>query len=446
MSEACETRYVAVGDADVAYQVIGNGPIDLLYCYGLGSHVEAWQDFPFSREFLRRLASFSRVIFFDRRGTGASDGVPRNAIPTWEEWTEDLSAVLDAVGSTHSAILASLDAGPIAILFTAMHPERVSALLLMNTSARFLVAEDYPIGESAETAAALVQLIREHWGTPAFSRLGGSIPDDPERAALNARVARMGATPRTAAAQVEYMLRTLDVRNALAVVQVPTLVLHAAENPFIPVEHGHYLAEHIAGAGFVELPGRDTGIVPLAHQVADEVEHFLTGKRPAIAIDRVLSTVLFTDIVSSTEQLAERGDDAWRQLLDDHDKHTDRIVGECRGRIVRSTGDGTLATFDGPARAVRCAAALLDAAQEQGITLRAGLHTGEIELRPSDVAGIAVHIASRIAALAKANQILVSRTVVDLTAGSGLRFEPHGEHELKGVPGMWPTFVAQTSS
>jgi class 3 adenylate cyclase/pimeloyl-ACP methyl ester carboxylesterase len=446
MSETPETRYVAVGDADVAYQVIGDGPIDLLYCYGLGSHVEAWRDFPFSREFLRRLASFSRLIFFDRRGTGASDGVPRNAIPTWEEWTEDLGAVLDAAGSTQSGILASLDAGPIAILFTAMHPERVSALILMNTSARFLVAEDYAIGESAETAAALVQLIREHWGTPAFSRLAGSIPDDPERAALNARVARMGATPRTAAAQVEYMLRTLDVRDALALVQVPTLVLHAAENPFIPVEHGHYLAEHIPGARFVELPGGDTGIAPFAHQVADEVEQFLTGKRPAIATDRVLATVLFTDMVSSTEKLAAAGDDAWRHVLDDHDKTTSHIVDAHRGRVVKQTGDGILATFDGPARAVRCAAALIAAADRQGITLRAGLHTGEIELRPSDVAGIAVHIASRISALAGPSEIRVSRTVVDLTAGSGLQFEARGEHQLKGVPGTWATFVASATA
>jgi class 3 adenylate cyclase/alpha-beta hydrolase superfamily lysophospholipase len=446
MNEPPETRYVAVGEADVAYQVIGDGPRDLLYTFGLGSHVEAWRDLPVGAEFLRRLASFSRVIVFDRRGTGASDGVPRNAIPTWEEWTEDLGAVLDAAGSTEAAILAFMDAGAISILFAAMHPERVRALILFNTSARFLVADDYPIGASVETADAFVDVVREQWGTAAFARLSvPSIADDHEQVALSARASRMAATPRTAAAQVKYILQTLDVRDALSLVQVPTLVLHTCDNPFVPVAHGRYLAEHIPGARFVELPGGDLGVVGLTSEVADEVAEFLTGNRPAIEIDRVLSTVLFTDIVASTEQLSARGDDAWRKVLDNHEHMTSRVVAEYGGTVVKTTGDGILATFDGPARAVRCASALLEAAHGQGITLRAGLHTGEIELRPSDVAGIAVHIASRISTLAGPGEVLVSRTVVDLTAGSGLQFEPRDEHELKGVPGTWETFAAHDS-
>jgi class 3 adenylate cyclase len=441
MNETPETRYVAVGDAEVAYQVAGDGPIDLLYCYGLGSHIETFRDSPFGGEFLRRLASFSRLIFFDRRGTGASDPVRRDAFPTWEEWTEDIGAVLDAVESQQATIVASTDAGPIAILFAALHPERVSALVLYNTIARFLIAGDYPIGAPPEVIDGIVELVRTQWGTPAFSRLVIPSATAPEHQAFAARTQRMAATPRTAAEQLEYLMRTVDVRDALPLIHCPTLVLHTRENAFIRVEHGRYLAEHIPGARFVEFPSGDIGGGPFTLRFADEVTEFVTGERPEIKVDRVLSTVLFTDMVASTEQLAARGDNAWLQVLEAHDRTMDRVVTEYRGNVVKQLGDGILATFDGPARAVRCASALLDAAQTQGITLRAGVHTGEIELRPSDVAGIAVHIASRIAALAKANQILVSRTVVDLTAGSGLQFEPHGEHELKGVPGMWPTFA-----
>jgi class 3 adenylate cyclase len=439
-----ETKYVTVGDGDVAYQVLGDGPRDLAFCVGVFSHIDGWRELPGADEFLGRLASFSRLIFFDRRGAGASDGLAlENA--TWEEWTQNLGAVLDAAGSQRTAIVASSDAGPFAILYTATHSERVSALVLHNTTARFLVADDYPIGASTEAANALVELIRTQSGTSAFSVAANpGIADDPDLAALFAKATRMGTTPRTAAAQMDYILHSLDVRDVLPLIRVPTLVLSVRESPILPIDHGRYLAEHIPGARFVELPGGDLGFfTPSNRQVADEVAEFLTGKRPAIEIDRVLSTVLFTDIVASTEQLASRGDAAWRHVLDDHDHTASRIVGEYHGRVVKQLGDGILATFDGPARAVRCAAALLDAAKSQGITLRAGLHTGEIELRPSDVTGIAVHIGSRIAALADANEILVSRTVVDLTAGSGLEFEPRGERQLKGVPGNLPVFAAR---
>jgi class 3 adenylate cyclase/pimeloyl-ACP methyl ester carboxylesterase len=444
VSEAAETRYVAVGDADVAYQVLGSGARDLVYCFGLFSHIEAWRELSGASEFLGRLASFSRLIFFDRRGTGASDGLGGLTTSTWEEWAQDLGAVLDAAGSQRTAIVASADAGPFAILYTASHNERVSALVLHNTSARFLAADDYPIGASTETADAFIELIRTQWGTPDLAgALNPSIADDADMTALFAKATRMALTPRSAARQMSYILHSLDVRAFLPLIRVPTLVLSMRENPILPIDHGHYLAEHIPDARFVEIPGGDFGFFTSSNfQVTDEVAQLLTGKRPAIEIDRVLSTVLFTDIVASTEQVASRGDEAWRRVLDEHDSTTCRIVAEYRGRVVKQLGDGTLATFDGPARAVRCAAALVDAAKRQGITLRAGLHTGEIELRPADVAGIAVHIASRIAALASPTEILVSRTVVDLTAGSGLGFEPRAEHELKGVPGIWPTFAA----
>jgi class 3 adenylate cyclase len=440
-----ETRYVSVGDADIAYQVFGDGPRDLLFVYGQGSHVEAVRDVSFAREALRRLTSFSRLIVFDRRGTGASDPVGSDAFPTWEEWAEDLGVVLDAEGSQQTAILANVEAGGMAILFAAMHPARVSALVLVNTSARFLAADDHPFGVSPQARDAFVDWTRKHWGTPEYVRLvTPSMAGDPEFLAFTARTQRMAMTPRAAAAQTAFATN-IDVRAALLLIQAPTLVLHSRDSTIVPVQHGRYLADHIPGARLVELPGSDIGwSSAMALQIADEVADFLTGHRPAIEADRVLTTVLFTDMVSSTEQLAARGDDAWRRVLEDHDHTMSRVVSQYRGSVIKQLGDGILATFDGPARAVRCASALLEAARNQGISLRAGLHTGEIELRPSDVAGIAVHIASRIAALAEPNEILVSRTVVDLTAGSGLQFAPRGEYELKGVPGTWSTFAAQT--
>lgn len=439
-----ETRYVAVGNADVAYQVLGDGPRDLLYFYGLGSHIDFVWDGP-AAEFIQRLASFTRVLLFDRRGTGASEGVSPQTIPTWEEWTQDVGAVLDAAGSHRAAILAVSDAGPMAMLFAASHPERVSALILLNTASRYLVADDYPIGASPEAVDALVETVRMTWGTPELARaIAPSMADDEDFMDFLAKVGRAVATPRMAAAQYSYILRSVDVRHALPLIRAPTLVLHVSQNPLVPIEHGRYLADHITGATFTELPGGDIGFTPHNQMVVDEVAEFLTGQRPTIPADRILTTVLFTDIVESTERAASLGDQRWRALLDRHDRVVRDELRRFRGREINTTGDGFVAAFDGPARAIRCAQAIIQSSARLGLELRAGLHTGECEIRGDDLGGLAVHIAARVQALASPREILVSGTVKDLVVGSGVQLTERGEHDLKGVPGTWSLFAVKT--
>jgi class 3 adenylate cyclase len=440
--DAPETRYVAVGDAHVAFQVVGDGPIDLLYFYGLGSHVDSFWDMPEAAEFLTRLASFSRLLFFDRRGTGASDAVPSSALPTWEEWTEDVGAVLDAAGSKQTAILATLDSGPIAMLYAASHPERVSALALLNTTSRYLIADDYPIGATREAIDALVAMLGTMWGTPDLVRvINPTMANNSQHLQMVAKQLRAAATPRTAEAQYRYILRSVDVRQALPLIQAPTLVLHV-ENPMVPIEQGRFLAEHIDGATFVELPGGDLGLTSESYAIVDEVAEFLTGERPTVDVERVLTSVLFTDIVGSTAQAASLGDRRWRSVLDAHDTTVRDQLRRFRGNEIKTTGDGFLASFDGPARAIRCAQAILDATSTAGINLRIGMHTGECEVRGDDLGGLAVHIAARVGALARPGELLVSGTVKDLVVGSGIRFEDRGEHKLKGVPGNWKLFAA----
>jgi class 3 adenylate cyclase len=384
------------------------------------------------------------LILFDKRGSGSSDNVSVDALATLEHWSDDVVTVLNAVGSQRAAVLAAIVGSPIALLFAATHPDRISVLVLVNAAARIPADSDYP-GLSPESVEDRVAAFSRTWGTGAtVDLLAPSMSSDEAFRSWFARFCRVGNPPGMATAVFRAQLAT-DVRSALPLVQAPTLVIQRADVDVVATAaQGRYIAEHIPGARYVELPGRDPlPYVGDAVAVLEEIEEFLTGERSHMSTDRVLATVLFTDIVASTEQLATVGDDVWRHVLDDHDRTMSHLVDDYRGRVVRSTGDGILATFDGPARAVRCAAALLEAARAQGITLRAGLHTGEIELRPPDVAGIAVHIASRVASLAEGNEILVSRTVVDLTAGSGLDFEARGEERLKGVPGTWPIFAAR---
>ena len=443
--ERPETRYVAVGDADVAYQVVGEGPVDLLLCFGLGNHIELFWQSQEHVEFFARLASFSRLIMLDRRGTGASDGIPLNAIPTWEEWTEDIRSVLDEVGSRQTAMLAMVDSGPLAILFAALYPERVSALILVNTLARYMKDDDYPMGVTSEEADVIVETLATGWGTPHLVQLANpSTSYDPEHVRFLAMVLRSSVTPRTASAQWKYMLRSLDVRQALPLVQAPTRVLHVRESAFLPLEYGRYIAENIPGASLVELPGGDTGfsgeIFPV---IADEVATFLTGEKPVVEVERILTTVLFTDIVGSTERASSLGDRRWRSLLDTHDRTVRDQLRRFRGREINTTGDGFVASFDGPARAIRCAKAMIEATGKLGMELRVGLHTGECEVRGDDLGGLAVHIAARVGALAGPGEVLVSRTVVDLVAGSGIEFEDRGEYELKGVPGEWRLFTVE---
>jgi class 3 adenylate cyclase/alpha-beta hydrolase superfamily lysophospholipase len=442
-----DTNYVAVGDADVAYQVLGEGSSDLLFFIGLGSHVEmAWEN-PDIADFLRQLASLRRLILLDRRGTGASDGVPRNAIPTWEEWTEDIESVLNEVGSEQSSILATVDSGPIAVLYAAAHPERVDSLVLCNTSARYLVADDYPIGFTPEALDFVVEFIRTHWGTTEFLSIAGAagIEETARRDAL-APLLRASVTPKTAAAQYDYLLRNLDVRQVLPLIQAPTLVLSADNPSFLPIAMGRYISEHIEGSKFVALPGQDMMIFGQRDVVFNEVAEFLTGTRPPTDIDRVLVSVLFTDIVGSTERAASLGDQRWRSLLDRHDQIVREQLRIFRGRELNTTGDGFVASFDGPARAIRCGKAIIEATRTHGIELRVGLHTGECEVRGNDLGGLAVHIAARLGSLALPGEVLVSSTVKDLVVGSGIEFQDRGEHELKGVPGSWRLFRVENAT
>jgi class 3 adenylate cyclase len=440
-----ETRYTSLGEADIAYQVMGEGPGDLVYVNGLTEHIDVQWENPLMARFLERLASFSRLIMFDRRGAGASDPVPLDVLPTWEEWTEDLRAVLDAAGSERAAIYAELDAGPMGMIFAATHPERTSALVLGNTVARYAWAEDYPDGATGEAVDAIVELFRATWGTEELiAAVFPSMAGDRAFLRWRAKFTRASATPRTAATQYRYIFG-LDVRSVLPTIGVPTLVLHRSSFPLVPVEHGRYLAEHIAGARFVEVTGSDGWFFTEgAGDVLDEVQEFLTGARPVPEPDRVLATILFSDIVGSTEVAARLGDRRWHDLLERHDVLVRTELDLHRGHEVKTTGDGFLATFDGPARALRCAQAVRERVSALGIRIRLGLHTGEIELMKHDVSGIAVHIAARVSALAEPDEILVTRTVADLVVGSNYRFDDRGERELKGVPGRWQVLAVRS--
>jgi class 3 adenylate cyclase len=438
------TNYVRVGEGDVAYQVFGDGPIDLLFSYGLGVHIEIIWEVPIWRKVLTVLSSFTRSILFDRRGTGASDSISFDGVPTWEESIEDMIAVLDAVGSTRAAIMATLDTGINGILLAAMRPDRVSHLVLFNTSARYLSADDYPMGMPLEALDAVVELFANEWGTLDFMRLvNPTSAGDAEFMNLSTRMLRVSNTPRSAAAQYDYLLRR-DVRQALPMIQAPTQVLHVKENVLLPMEFGRYLAEHIAGAQFIELPGGDLSTTESNIMMMDHLAEFLTGARPVVEADRILTTVLFTDIVGSTEKAASLGDQRWSSLLDSHDRTVRDVLAHFRGREINTTGDGFVASFDGPARAIRCANAIGDATRVLNIDLRMGLHTGECEVRGNDLSGLAIHIAARIGARAAPGEIFVSGMVKDLVMGSGIEFSERGEHELKGVPGRWPLFAVHT--
>jgi pimeloyl-ACP methyl ester carboxylesterase len=333
-----ETHYTSVGDAQVAYQVLGDGPSDLLLFAGLGGHIELMWDDPVSAGFNRRLASLRRrLIFFDRRGTGVSDAVPNSAIPTWEEWTEDIGAVLDAVDSTKTAIMAMIDAGPISVLYSVAHPERVDALVLLNTAAKYLAGDDYAFGASPEAVDALVHLMGTQWGTPEYVKLANPGIDD-DRCDLVARTLRSSNTPRTAAAQYDYVLRSVDVRQVLSLIRAPTLVFVGNGLPLLPIDHGRYLADHIEGAKFVELDSGDFNPANQPEMFFEELAEFLTGTRPIAETDRVLASVLFPDIVRSTERAASVGDQRWRAVLDHHDAVVREQLRIFRGREVKARG------------------------------------------------------------------------------------------------------------
>ena len=432
------TRYVEIGGSQVAYQVTGDGSADLVWSYGLGGQVDLIRQLPSHDDFMRRLEAFRRVIVFDRRGSGASDPVPLNAIPTWEVFAEDLTGVLDATDSKSAAVIGTDETGPISILFAAMHPERVSHLVLINTTARYLEADDYDIGVSPAVADSVVELFRTRWGSEDLVRM--VIPPQADAVEVTgwAQMMRASATPASAAAQMDYVLHNLDVRAFLPLVQPPTLIIHAADAPFPSVEHARYLAARIPDATLIEYPGSSLVLGP--EPGAADVVEFLTGERH-VEIDRVLATVLFTDIVGSTQRAASMGDQRWHSLLDAHDRALREQIRRFKGRELKTIGDGFVVSFDGPARAIRCAIAINDAMRSLGIDLRVGLHTGECEVRGDDLGGLAVHIAARIGALADAREILVSGALKDLVIGSGIEFTERGDFDLKGVPGSWRLFT-----
>jgi pimeloyl-ACP methyl ester carboxylesterase len=442
--DAPQVRYAKSGDVHIAYQVIGSGAIDLVLIPGLFSNIDHhWQEPGFAR-FLRRLASFTRLIVVDPRGTGLSDRASQ--YPPMEEQVDDILSVLDAVGSRSAAFFVFSQAGPIAMLFAATHPERTRALVLYATYAMNGIAEDYPWGRSTEWLDSFDLQIEREWGTGFFlPQIAPSRVDDPSFRSWWARLERASCGPGNAHGYFRVYSQ-IDVRAILPSLRVPTLVLQRDADVFRDPGHSEYLAAHIPGAKLVELSGVDhLPYVGDSDAIVEEIQEFLTGVRPLPDHDRFLATILFTDIVGSTERASVIGDQAWKELLVRHDGLIRRELGIFRGVEIHTTGDGFLATFDGPARAIRCARSIVDAVHAIGLQVRAGIHTGEIELMGDQVGGIAVHIGARVAALADADQVLVSGTVKDLVAGSGIAFEDRGSHTLKGVPGEWRLFAVTSA-
>ena len=446
MAAPPETRYVKSGDVHIAYQVIGDGPLDVVFVPGFVSNVEATWDSLARAKFFQRLASFCRLILFDKRGTGLSDRTSR--IFTLEQRMSDVQAIMDEVGSKQAALFGVSEGGPMSILFAATYPQRTVALVIYGSYAKRSWAPDYPFGWTDDRYNAFFENVERHWGTAQgvdANLWAPSIAHDPRLVDRMAAYFRAAASPGAARA-VMQMNREIDVRHILPSVTVPTLILHRTDERVVSVEHARYLAERIPRAKLVELPGIDHTIgVGDNDAIVDEVEEFLTGSRHAADLDRVVSTVLFTDIVGSTERATALGDSKWRDLLENYYAIARRQLERFRGREIDTAGDGMFATFDGPARAVRCAKAISDDAKTLGIDIRAGLHTGEVEVIGEKVGGIAVHIGARVAAHAGGGEVLVSSTVKDLVAGSGLRFEDRGTHALKGVEGEWRLFLAATA-
>lgn len=442
--ELPETRYTQLGDDRIAYQVVGAGPPDILYSFGTSSHVDVALEYPRFRYMVRRLASLGRLIRFDRRGSGASDPLSSQDLPSWEIWIDDIKAVLDAVDSESTVLLASADAGPAALLFAATYPERTAGLILLNTYARFVADVDYPSGLPREVADATVNAFTEGWGTETLASLFlPSLAHDRATTLWTAKSMRASLSPRAATANMRQII-DLDARQALGSIQAPALVMHSRDMVPIPIAQGRYLADNLSDAAFEELPGADGPLFGEAMEPAlGHIERFLKGSRHISESDRILATVLFTDMVGSTAQLSDVGDKRWRHTLEAHDELIRGSVESFRGRVGDMTGDGVLAFFDGPGRALHCSFELRDELSAMGIDIRTGLHTGEIELREDGHAsGIAVHIAARVMAQAGPKEVLVSRTVKDLVAGGGFSFESRGEHSLKGIPDTWELFAA----
>jgi pimeloyl-ACP methyl ester carboxylesterase len=434
------TRYADSDGVNIAYQVHGEGELDLVFVPGFVSHVELLWEHPPMARFLRRLGSFARLVVFDKRGQGLSDR-PTDP-PTLEESMDDLGAVLEAAGCERPAVFGVSEGGPMSMLFAATYPERVASLVLYGTYARMVQSTDYPLGVPPEILDRWAEIMRREWGGPVGMRAWApSAVGDAEAERWWARLLRQGTSPAGATALID-LYREMDVSGILSSIDVPALVLHREDDAVVRLEQGRFLAERIANAQFVILEGGDhLAWTEDQDALLDEVEEFLTGSRRAHEPERALATVLFTDIVSSTETAARLGDRRWRDLLERHDAIVRRQLAVHRGREVKTMGDGFLATFDGPARAIRCAGAIGEAVHEIELELRTGIHTGEVELIGDDVGGMAVNIGARIGALADPGEVLVSSTVRELVVGSGLEFSERGTHTLKGAPDQWRLFA-----
>ncbi|KAA1416886.1 adenylate/guanylate cyclase domain-containing protein [Nocardioides humilatus] len=435
-----QTRYARSGDVSVAYQVVGEGPIDIVIVPGFVSHVELIWEIPTAVHILERLSTFARLILFDKRGSGLSD--PVVGAPTLEERMDDVRAVMEAAGSERAAIIGISEGVPMSVLFAASHPELVSALVLYGGMARSTWAPDYPwatpVDDLMESSQEMAPFLYEG---AILDVMAPSLADIPLARQLYARLQRYAATP-AMLDQLFRMFLDIDVRAILPTVEVPTLVLHRRGDRAVNYQASKWMAGQIPGATYVELDGIDHAIFAGdGDALIDEIEEFLTGSRRTVEVDRVLATVMFTDIVDSTKRASAMGDRAWRELLDAQNEVLRRELVRFRGNEVKTLGDGMLATFDGPARAIRCASAMTDAVRALDIEVRVGLHTGEVELVGDDVAGIAVHIAARVGALSGAGEVLVSGTVKDLVAGSGIGFADRGEHVLKGIPDQWRIYA-----
>lgn len=435
-----ETRYARGPGGYVAYQVFGQGPPNCLFVGNWLQNLDLMWDEPTIARYFDRLASFSRVVTFDKRGSGVSDPVPMDAIPSVEEWMDDGRVALDAAGVDRTAVLGDTEGGPMAIMLAAGHPDRVSSLVLVNSFARWRRADDYPIGMPDETWRKLIDRYEQHWGVTAeiLGLTAPSVANDPRFRNWFIRYQRL-SMPRGASTATYRWVTSVDVRPVLASIRVPTLVVHRASSPHYRTEFGRYLADTIPGARYVEIPGADAFPFNAGDfdPILDEVEHFLTGTRTEPVLNRSVATILFTDIVGSTGIVASRGDASWLEILRLHDEIVREHLLRFQGREVSYTGDGFMAVFDGPGRAATCAARLVTALSEMGVRVRIGLHTGEVELVGDQVAGLAVHMAARIMALAPEGGVMASRTVHDLVMGSGIVFADAGTHELKGIPGSW---------
>jgi class 3 adenylate cyclase/pimeloyl-ACP methyl ester carboxylesterase len=447
VAQAPRTRYAAYGDNEIAYQVLGDGPADIVVIPSPSIPIDSVDDQPSMYRFHRRLASFGRLIRYDQRGLGLSSRLPSNDVISPAFWAEDVIAVMDAVGSEQATVFAPTWAAPTGITVAITHPERVRNLVLVNGAARALWADDYQVGAKPTLSQPFQSLAMEpdavEQGVDVLRILAPSVADDEAFRTWWDRAGNRAASPSMARA-LSKVVADVDVRDLLPSITVPTLILHRQDAVFVPVGHGRYLAAHIPGAHYVELPGADVPYwVGNAAPMLDEIEEFVTGVRGGADAERVLTTIVFTDIVGSTQRAGALGDDRWHDLLDQHDSVVRHELKRFGGREVNTAGDGFVATFSSPSVAIDCAEAIVDAVKVLGVEVRVGIHAGEVEVRGNDVAGMAVHIGARVSALAGASEVFVSSTVREIVTGSRRRFTGRGEYQLKGVPGIWGVFAVE---